>query len=192
MEEQVRYQSDFPKGCDPWGELTVRMPCQRPTSFLKSSTFTTVSATNRRRVKVQMLTWKCTAGVCVCFTLSVAAGLRHSLAVCEQSDSGHCDSQHAPIFTGFILRQTHGQMSDCVIVETTLLLRKLGAPRCKRCRCWHLWCEGTNPAEVWRDASTLLQTTAVWANLQQNEIRRKKVEPEKKKRKLGQITHGEM
>lgn len=57
-----------------------------------------------------MLTLKCTKDVCVyasAHTLSVAAGLRQSLAVCEQSNSGHCDSQHASIFTGFVLRQTH-------------------------------------------------------------------------------------
>lgn len=46
--------------------------------------------------------------VCVCaYTLRVAAGLRQSLAVCEQSDPGHRDSQHAPVLAGFILRQTH-------------------------------------------------------------------------------------
>ncbi len=44
--------------------------------------------------------------VCVCLsTLCVAAGLCESLAVSEQSDPRHCDSQHAAILTGFILRQ---------------------------------------------------------------------------------------
>lgn len=45
------------------------------------------------------------------YTLSVAAGLGESLAVCEQSDPRHRDSQHAAVLTGFILRgkeQTDG------------------------------------------------------------------------------------
>lgn len=37
-------------------------------------------------------------------TLGVAAGLGESLAVCEESNPRHCDSQHAAILTGFILR----------------------------------------------------------------------------------------
>lgn len=37
-------------------------------------------------------------------TLRVAAGLGESLAVCEQSDPCHCDSQHTAVLTGFILR----------------------------------------------------------------------------------------
>lgn len=67
--------------------------------------------TDEKRVKrtnVDLETCGSCVCVCVCaHTLSVAAGLRQSLAVCEQSDPGHRDSQHAPVLTGFILPQTH-------------------------------------------------------------------------------------
>lgn len=46
--------------------------------------------------------------MCVCGSLptfSVAAGLGQSLAVCQQSNPSHRDSQHAAIFTRFILRE---------------------------------------------------------------------------------------
>lgn len=66
-----------------------------------------VSATDRegeKRVKLLNYDLETEPCVCVCVpTLGVAAGLGESLAVCEQSDPRHCDSQHAAVLTGFIL-----------------------------------------------------------------------------------------
>lgn len=85
------------------------MPCHKPTSFLKSRTFTMVSAADRegeRWIKWWPGDWTRCVWVCICvFTLGVAAGLGESLAVCEQSDPGHRDAQNAAVLTGFILRE---------------------------------------------------------------------------------------
>ena len=53
-------------------------------------------------------------------TLSVAAGLGEGLAVCEQSDPRHRDSQHAAILTSFILKGTED--ASLTLEETEVFL----------------------------------------------------------------------
>lgn len=92
--------------------------------FLKSNTFTIVSAETQKQIKHQghklrrirrqeselclpLFMFKCvnmgSVSVFQCLTLGVPAGLRECLAVCEHRHPGHGYSQHTPILTGLIL-----------------------------------------------------------------------------------------
>lgn len=82
--------------------LTVWTACHSPTSFLKSKTFTIVSAAGRQTGASHQLSHACVC-VRVCITFGVGAGLCEGLAVCEHGCPGHRHTQDAAVLAGFIL-----------------------------------------------------------------------------------------
>ena len=137
------------------------MACHSPTSFLKSNTFTMVSAAGRQKQHVVVNTGRLSLRIKlektkvwnVCVTFCVWAGLCEGLAVCEHGYPHHRHAEDAAVLTGLILdghRQTDRETEDwlmCVRINTKTSLLE-------------------NEMELWSSSESFRQTVSVdcWWN----------------------------